>query len=335
MFSKDIGIDLGTATIRIYVKGRGIVINEPAVVAIDKNTKKNIAFGQQAYEMIGRTSENIKVLYPMQYGFIADFELACAMLSHFLNQILGKSLLSRPRIVICCPAHTTRVEQNVIRQVVELSGGKQISIKIEPKVAAIGAGIDSSQPAGHMIIDIGAGTTDATVLSMGDIVSFETTNTAGKAFDEQIIQHIKKHHHMYVGERTAEQVKKDIGLVLPSDEKPRAIAIHGRDLGTGFPKTLMITAEEINKALHPPIRKIVHTAKTVVEKTPPELVTDIMDHGIILIGGGALLPGIDTLLSEELNAPVFIAKNPLTCIAIGTSILLEKKGTTPIHYTMS
>ncbi|MDV6378255.1 rod shape-determining protein [Sporosarcina sp. GW1-11] len=331
MFSKDIGIDLGTANLLIYVKGKGIIVNEPAVVAIDKNTKKNIAFGQEAYEMIGRTPENIEVLYPMQDGFIADFELTRAMLSHFLDLVLGKSLLSRLRIVICCPAHTTRVEQNVIRQVVELSGGKQIHIEVEPKVAAIGAGIDSSQPLGHMMIDIGAGTTDATVLSMGDIVSFESIRTAGKEFDRQIIQHIKKHHHMYIGERTAEQVKKEIGLALPSDGKPSSMQIHGRDLGTGFPKTLTVTAEEVNKALHTPIRKIVHTAKAALEKTPPELVTDIMDHGIILIGGGALLPGIDTLLAKELNAPVFIAENPLTCLAIGAGILLETTGKTPIR----
>lgn len=320
---------MGTANTLIYMKGKGIVLDEPTVVASNKQTKQLVAFGKEAYRMIGRTPENLETLHPMKNGVIADFDMMQALLTHFLEKIQGKSRLSRPRIIMCCPAHTTHVERQVIRQVVEQSGSKQMTMEIEPKIAAISAGIDNSHPTGHMIIDIGAGTTDATVLSMGDIVSFGTIATAGKEFDQQIIQHIRKHYQIYIGERTAERVKKEIGLVLPTDEKPISTAIHGRDLGTGLPKTCTVTAEEIRKAIHLPISKIVETARTTLEKTPPELVKDIMNHGIILMGGSALLPGIDVLLSKELHAPVFVADNPLTCLAEGTGILLETVTKTP------
>ncbi|ARD48809.1 rod shape-determining protein [Sporosarcina sp. P33] len=320
MFSKEIGIDLGTANVLIYMKDKGLVINEPAMIAMDARTGEPAAFGEEAYQMIGRAPENIEMIRPMRHGNIADFGKAQMLLSHFLQQALGK--LARPRVTVCCKADTTRVEQSVIRQVLTQAGVRQVIIENESKVSALGAGIDISKPAGNMIVDLGAGTTDASVLSMGDIVSFETTDIGGLHFDQCIILHIRKKHNVYIGERTAEQVKKEIGLVQMNGEKPSAMNVHGSDLATGLPKTIEVTAEEIHRALRVPISKIVETAKDALEQIPPELAADITQRGIILTGGGALLPGMDNLLSEHLNVPVFIAENPLTCIAEGTGLLL-------------
>ncbi|PID15143.1 rod shape-determining protein [Sporosarcina sp. P34] len=326
MFSKDIGIDLGTANILIVVKGDGLVINEPAVIAIDKRTDEPVAFGVEAYQMIGRAPEHIQIIRPMKAGNIAEFEMARVLIRHFLEKALGKSRRIRPNVTICCKADTTRVEKSVIRQVVMGAGAKQVVIEEESKVAAIGTGMDISTPSGNMIVDLGAGTTDASVLSMGEIVSFKKTNIGGLHFDQCIIQHIRKKHNVYIGEKTAEQVKKDMGLVLMDGEKPNAMNVHGSDLATGIPKTIEVTAEEIHQALRLPISKIVETTRNALEETLPELAADIAQRGILLIGGGALLPGIDTLLSEHLQVPVFIAENGLTCIAEGTALLMESDG---------
>ncbi|GKV66263.1 MULTISPECIES: rod shape-determining protein MreB [Sporosarcina] len=326
MFSKDIGIDLGTANLLIHVKGKGIVINEPAVVAIEKNSKKVLAVGDEAYQMVGRTPGNIVVVRPMKDGVIADFDVTEAMLSHFINKLNVKGFLSKPRILICCPTNITSVEQKAIRQAAEKSGGKQVFLEEEPKVAAIGAGMDIFQPTGNMVIDIGGGTTDVAVLSMGDIVSSESINTAGDQFDHDIIQHIKKQHKLLIGDRTAEQIKKEVGTVFIEKAKPSKIDIRGRDMVSGLPKTVTITSEEINKALQESVNLIVQAAKNVLEKTPPELSADIIDLGVFLTGGGAMIHGIDMLLSEELKVPVFISENPLNCVAIGTGVLLETVG---------
>ncbi|MEK4406129.1 rod shape-determining protein [Sporosarcina sp. FSL K6-6792] len=322
MFAKDIGIDLGTANVLIHVKGKGIVLNEPSVVAIDKNTNKVLAVGEEARQMVGRTPANIIAIRPMKDGVIADFDVTEAMLSHFINKLDVKGFLSKPRILICCPTNITSVEQKAIRQAAEKSGGKKIYLEEEPKVAAIGAGMDIFQPSGNMVIDIGGGTTDVAVLSMGDIVTSRSITVAGDTFDNDITQYIKHHYKLLIGERTAENIKFNVGTVFPGSRKEQ-IDIRGRDMVSGLPRTVTIHSDEIAVALKESIYMIVHAAKNVLEKTPPELSADIIDRGVFLTGGGALLHGIDQLLADELKVPVFISDNPLDCVAIGTGILLE------------
>ncbi|MBO0589223.1 rod shape-determining protein [Sporosarcina sp. E16_8] len=322
MFTKDIGIDLGTANVLIHVKGKGIVLNEPSVVAIDKNTNKVLAVGEEARQMVGRTPANIIAIRPMKDGVIADFDVTEAMLSHFMNKLDVKGFFSKPRILICCPTNITSVEQKAIRQAAEKSGGKKIYLEEEPKVAAIGAGMDIFQPSGNMVVDIGGGTTDVAVLSMGDIVTSRSITVAGDTFDNDITQYIKHHYKLLIGERTAENIKFNVGTVFPGSRKEQ-IDIRGRDMVSGLPRTVTIHSDEIAVALKESIYMIVHAAKNVLEKTPPELSADIIDRGVFLTGGGALLHGIDQLLADELKVPVFISDNPLDCVAIGTGILLE------------
>ena len=322
MFANDIGIDLGTANVLIHVKGKGIVLNEPSVVAIDKHTNKVLAVGEEARQMVGRTPANIIAIRPMKDGVIADFDVTEAMLTHFINKLDVKGFLSKPRILICCPTNITSVEQKAIRQAAEKSGGKKIYLEEEPKVAAIGAGMDIFQPSGNMVIDIGGGTTDVAVLSMGDIVTSRSITVAGDTFDNDITQYIKHHYKLLIGERTAENIKFNVGTVFPGSRKEQ-IDIRGRDMVSGLPRTVTIHSDEIAVALKESIYMIVHAAKNVLEKTPPELSADIIDRGVFLTGGGALLHGIDQLLADELKVPVFISDNPLDCVAIGTGILME------------
>ena len=323
MFSKDIGIDLGTANVLIHVKGKGIVLNEPSVVAIDKKTNKVLAVGEEARQMVGRTPVNIMAIRPLKDGVIADFDSTEAMLKYFLNKLNVKGFLSKPRILICCPTNITSVEQKAIREAAEKSGGKKVYLEEEPKVAAIGAGMDIFQPSGNMVVDIGGGTTDIAVLSMGDIVTSESIKVAGDVFDNDILQYIKKQYKLLIGERTAEQIKMTIGTVFPEAKRDESMDIRGRDMVTGLPRTITINSTEIEQALHESVAMIVQSAKNVLEKTPPELSADIIDRGVILTGGGALLHGIDQLLMEELKVPVFIAENPMDCVAIGTGIMLD------------
>lgn len=322
MFSKDIGIDLGTANVLVYVKGKGIVLNEPSVVAIDKNTNRVLAVGEEARQMVGRTPGNIVAIRPLKDGVIADFDVTEAMLKHFLSKLNVKGFLSKPRILICCPTNITSVEQKAIREAAEKSGGKKVYLEEEPKVAAIGAGMDIYQPSGNMVIDIGGGTTDVAVLSMGDIVTSESIKVAGDVFDNDILQYIKKQYKLLIGERTAEQIKITIGTVFPGGRNDE-MEIRGRDLVSGLPRTISIRSEEIEKALHESVYMIVQAAKNVLERTPPELSADIIDRGIIITGGGALLHGMDQLLVEELKVPVFIADKPMDCVAIGTGLMLN------------
>ncbi|MGB3102876.1 MAG: rod shape-determining protein MreB, partial [Psychrobacillus psychrotolerans] len=300
MFAKDIGIDLGTANVLIHVKGKGIVLNEPSVVAIDRNTKKVLAVGEEARQMVGRTPGNIIAIRPLQDGVIADFDVTEAMLKHFINKLNVKGFLSKPRILICCPTNITSVEQKAIREAAEKSGGKKIYLEEEPKVAAIGAGMDIFQPSGNMVVDIGGGTTDVAVLSMGDIVTSESIKIAGDVFDNDILQYIKKEYKLLIGERTAENIKIEIGTVFPGS-RHEEMDIRGRDMVTGLPRTITIGSEEIEKALRESVSGIVQAAKNVLEKTPPELSADIIDRGVIITGGGALLHGMDHLLMEELK----------------------------------
>ncbi|MEK0286900.1 rod shape-determining protein [Caldifermentibacillus hisashii] len=322
MLARDIGIDLGTANVLIYVKGKGIVLNEPSVVAIDLNTNKVLAVGEEARRMVGRTPGNIVAIRPLKDGVIADFAVTEQMLKYFINKLNVKGFLSKPRILICCPTNITSVEQKAIREVAEKSGGKKVYLEEEPKVAAIGAGMDIFQPSGNMVIDIGGGTSDIAVLSMGDIVTSASIKTAGDKFDFEILQYIKKKYKLLIGERTAESIKINVGTVF-ENSRNEEMDIRGRDLVSGLPRTITINSAEIESALRESVAVIVQTAKSVLEKTPPELSADIIDRGVILTGGGALLHGIDTLLAEELKVPVFIADNPMDCVAVGTGIMLD------------
>ncbi|GIN90865.1 MreB-like protein [Siminovitchia terrae] len=322
MFAKDIGIDLGTANVLIHVKGQGIVLNEPSVVAIDKNTNKVLAVGEEARRMVGRTPGNIVAIRPLRDGVIADFDVTESMLKHFINKLNVKGFLSKPRILICCPTNITSVEQKAIKEAAEKSGGKKVYLEEEPKVAAIGAGMDIFQPSGNMVIDIGGGTTDVAVLSMGDIVTSASIKMAGDSFDNEILNYVKKEYKLLIGERTAENIKINIGTVFP-DSRDEEMEIRGRDLVNGLPRTITVTSKEIEGALRESVDVIVQAAKNVLEKTPPELSADIIDRGVILTGGGALLHGIDQLLVEELRVPVLVAEEPMDAVAIGTGIMLE------------
>ncbi|MEK4244421.1 rod shape-determining protein [Psychrobacillus sp. FSL K6-2684] len=322
MFAKDIGIDLGTANVLIHVKGKGIVLNEPSVVALDRNTNKVLAVGEEARQMLGRTPGNIVAIRPLKDGVIADFDVTEAMLKHFINKLNVKGFLSKPRILICCPTNITSVEQKAIREAAEKSGGKKVYLEEEPKVAAIGAGMDIFQPSGNMVVDIGGGTTDVAVLSMGDIVTSESIKVAGDVFDNDILQYIKKEYKLLIGERTAENIKIEIGTVFPNS-RHEEMDIRGRDMVSGLPRTITIKSDEIEHALRESVSVIVQAAKNVLEKTPPELSADIIDRGVIITGGGALLHGMDSLLMEELKVPVFTAEQPMDCVAIGTGIMLD------------
>lgn len=320
--AKDIGIDLGTANVLIHVKGKGIVLNEPSVVAIDVATKKVLAVGEEAYLMVGRTPGNIRAIRPLEGGVIADFDTTEAMLTHFIDKLNVKGFLSKPNILICCPTNITAIEQKAIIEAAEKSGGKNVYLEEEPKVAAIGAGMDIFQPSGNMVIDIGGGTSDIAVLSMGGIVTSRSLKVAGDTLDNEIIQYVKKTHKLLIGERTAETIKKDIGTVFKG-RREDSMDVRGRDMVTGLPRTITITSNEVQVATADSMMQIVEIAKVVLEQTPPELSADIIDRGIILTGGGALLDGIEQLFTEQLKVPVFTAEHPLDSVALGTGILLE------------
>ncbi|MCQ6274640.1 rod shape-determining protein [Bacillus sp. V3B] len=322
MFARDIGIDLGTANVLIHVKGRGIVLNEPSVVAIDKNTNRVLAVGEEARRMVGRTPGNIVAIRPLKDGVIADFDVTESMLKYFINKLNVKGFLSKPRILICCPTNITSVEQKAIKEAAEKSGGKKIYLEEEPKVAAIGAGMDIFQPSGNMVVDIGGGTTDVAVLSMGDIVTANSIKMAGDKFDAEILSYIKKQYKLLIGERTAENIKITIGTVFP-EGRQEEMDIRGRDMVSGLPRTISVSSVEVEKALRESVTVITQAAKSVLERTPPELSADIIDRGVILTGGGALLHGIDQLLAEELKVPVLVAESPMDCVAIGTGIMLD------------
>ena len=288
MFAKDIGIDLGTANVLVYVKGQGIVLNEPSVVAIDSDTKKPLAVGKEAREMLGRTPGRVKAIRPMKDGVIADFEITEIMLNHFIRKVNGKSFFSRPRILICCPSNITQVEKNAIKEVAERTGAKKVFLEEEPKVAAVGAGMDIAKPSGNMVIDIGGGTTDIAILSLGGIVTSSSIKIAGNVFDSDIMKYIKDKYKLLIGDRTAEDIKVTIGTVYQGSRNEK-MEVRGRDLVTGLPHTITLCSDEVEEALRESIYIIIHTAKTVLEQTPPELASDIIDKGIVITGGGALI----------------------------------------------
>jgi len=322
MFNKDIGIDLGTANVLIYIKGQGVVLNEPSVVAIDSDTRRPLAVGSEARDMLGRTPGKVKAIKPMKDGVIADFETTGIMLNYFIKKVNGKSFFQRPRILICCPSNITQVEKNAIKEAAERTGARKVFLEEEPKVAAIGAGMDISKPSGNMVIDIGGGTTDIAILSLGGIVESSSIRIAGNAFDNDIIKYIKDKYKLLVGERTAEEIKITIGTVFPGSKNEK-MEVRGRDLVTGLPHTITLTSEEVEEGLRESVYTIINAAKGILEQTPPELSADIIDKGIVLTGGGSLIDGFSQLLAQELKVPVFTAESPLTCVAEGTGILLD------------
>lgn len=323
MFNHDIGIDLGTANVLIYLKGEGVVLNEPSVVAIDSNTKKPLAVGSDARGMLGRTPGKVVAIKPLKDGVIADFDTTGVMLDHFIKKAGGKSFFRKPRILICCPSNITGVEKQAIKDAAIQTGARKVFIEEEPKVAAIGAGIDISEANGNMIIDIGGGTTDIAVLSLGGIVTSESIKVAGNTFDADIMKYVKDKYKLLIGDMTAENIKLSIGTVYPMKKDEDTILVKGRDLNTGLPNSIVLSSNEIAEALKDSSDIIIQTAKSVLEKTPPELAADIATNGVTLTGGGALIKGFDKLIHKELKIPVRVADAPLECVALGTGIMLD------------
>ncbi len=323
MFGKDMGIDLGTANTLVFVKGKGIVVNEPSVVAIKQKTNEVLAVGDEAKQMIGRTPGSIVAIRPLKDGVIADFATTEAMLRYFIGKAYKRSLFTpKPRVIVCVPSGVTSVEKRAVEEATEKAGAKKALIMEEPMAAAIGAHLRVEEPTGNMVVDIGGGTTDVAVISLGGIVASKSLRIAGDEFDEYIVSYIKREYNLMIGERTAEQIKINIGAAYPIGEVA-TMEIRGRDLVTGLPKILTITSTEVTEAIKEPVNAIIEAIKYTLEKTPPELSADIIESGIMLTGGGALLTGLDTLISLETGMPVKIAEDPLDCVAKGTGYALE------------
>ncbi|MBP6673530.1 MAG: rod shape-determining protein [Bacteroidetes bacterium] len=320
-FSADIAIDLGTANTLIFMKGKGIVLNEPSIVAFDRNTKKIVAIGNEAREMLGRTRRDIRTIRPMRDGVIADFEIAEGMLREFIKKIHSSWMPSR-RIVVCVPSGVTEVEKRAVRDSAEHAGAKEVHLIAEPMAAAIGIGLDVEAPVGNMIVDIGGGTTEIAVIALSGIVNEESIRIAGDELNNAIIQFFKKNHNILIGERTAEAIKCEVGSVMPMKEEV-TIQVKGRDLVNGIPKTTEASSVEIREALNENISSIIDGVKMTLERTPPELASDILDRGIMLTGGGALIKGLDERLRLETNLPVHVAEDPLTAVVRGTGRVLE------------
>ncbi|KZL40198.1 rod shape-determining protein [Secundilactobacillus collinoides] len=325
--AKDIGIDLGTANVLIYAVGKGIVLNEPSVVAVDTKTNQVLAVGSEAYRMVGRTPSNIRAIRPLKDGVISDFDITESMLSYFISKLNVKGFLSKPNIMICAPTNITEIERRAIIQAAEKSGGAKVYLEEEPKVAAVGAGMDIFKPRGNMVIDIGGGTSDIAVLSLGDIVASKSIRIAGDELNVNIINYLKTKHNLQIGERTAETIKIQIGTAYPDENDQDSLEVRGRDSVTGMPRSVEITAEEIRPAISVVMDQIVNAAKEVLEIVPPELASDIIDRGIMLTGGGALLKGIDKLFIDRLKVPVVISDSPLDNVAKGAGVLLEHMDT--------
>jgi rod shape-determining protein MreB len=322
LFSFDMGIDLGTATTLVYVKNHGIVLCEPSVVAIQKGTNAVLAVGEEAKRMLGRTPGSILAIRPMKDGVIADFEITESMLRYFIKKVHQRRYLVKPRMVIAIPSGITEVEKRAVRDAAIHAGAREVYLVEEPKAAAIGVGLPIQEPAGNMIVDIGGGTTEVAVISLADIVFSKSVRVAGDEMDEAIIGHLKKTYNLMIGERMAEEVKIKIGSAFPLDEE-LTMEVKGRDLVAGLPKMITISSEEIREALSEPISAIIEAIRITLERIPPELSADLIDRGIILAGGGALLRGIDKLISEETGLPVHIAEDPITAVVLGTGKGLE------------
>lgn len=322
MISTDIGIDLGTASILVYIKGKGVVLKEPSVVAFDRDTNKIKAIGEEARLMLGRTPGNIVAVRPLRQGVISDYTVTEKMLKYFIQKALGKKILKKPRICVCVPSGVTEVEKKAVEDATYQAGAREVAIIEEPIAAAIGAGIDISRPCGNMIVDIGGGTTDIAVISLGGTVVSTSIKIAGDDFDEAIIRYMRKKHNLLIGERTAEDIKIKIGSAYPSAEAV-SMDIRGRNLVTGLPKTVTVTSTETEEALKEATAQIVEAIHSVLEKTPPELAADIADRGIVLTGGGSLLQGLEELIEEKTGINTMTAEDPMTAVAIGTGKFIE------------
>ena len=324
MFSKDIGIDLGTANTLVFMKGKGIVMREPSVVAVDIRSEEVLAGGSQSKEMIGRTPGSIVAVRPLKDGVIADFDVTATMLKHFIRRAIKSSSFSRPRVVVCIPSGVTEVERRAVEDAARQAGAKEVELIEEPMAAAIGAGLPVAEPTGSMVVDIGGGTAEVAIISLGDIVTSCSVRVAGDKFDESIISYVKKKYNLLIGERTAEDIKIKIGSAYPTEDMENAsMEIKGRNLVDGLPKNVTIHADEVRDALADPLMTIVDAIKSTLEKTPPELSADVIDHGIMLTGGGALLRGLDLLVAQETGMPVHVAERPLDCVVDGTGKRLE------------
>ncbi len=322
MFSKDIGIDLGTANTLVYMKGKGVVMREPSVVAVDVKRDVVLAVGHEAKEMIGRTPGSIVAIRPLKDGVIADFEITATMLKYFIRSVVKSTIFSRPRIVICIPSGVTEVERNAVEDAARQAGGRDVELIEEPMAAAIGAGLPVDSPTGCMVVDIGGGTSEVGIVSLGDIVASCSVRVAGDKFDDAIITYIKKKYNLLIGERSAEDIKIEIGSAYPYEDEGEMI-VKGRNLVDGLPKNIRITAAEIREALKDPLSTIIDAILNTLEKTPPELAADIIDRGITLTGGGALLRGLDKLVEEQTGMPVHVAERPLDCVVDGAGMRLD------------
>lgn len=325
MFSKDIGIDLGTANTLVYMRGKGIIIREPSVVAVDVKMDRVRYVGQEAKDVIGRTPGSIVAVRPLKDGVIADFDMTTSMLQEFIRKSLkGRAFAgSRVRVIICIPSGVTAVERRAVKEATQNAGAKRVSIIEEPMAAAIGAGLPVAEPTGSMIVDIGGGTSEVAVISLGGIVTSRSVRVAGDEFDSSIINYIKKKYNLLIGERTAENIKIAIGSAYPYADNEPSMDIKGRNLLNGLPENITVTSEEIREALSEPLSHVIEAIKVTLEKTPPELAADIIDQGIMLAGGGALLKGLDLLIHAETGMPVKVAERPLDCVADGTGKVLE------------
>lgn len=322
-FVPELGIDLGTANILVYMRGKGIVLREPSVVAVAASTKKVLAVGAEAQQMLGRTPGNIVATRPMSDGVIADFTTTKKMLEYVFNKVVGRKRLLKPRVLVCVPSQVTSVERRAVIQAAREAGASEARTIEEPMAAAIGAGLPISMPGGNMVVDIGGGTTDVAVISLDGIVTSESLRVAGNRMDEVIIRHVKSVYSLMIGDRTAEEIKTKIGSAYPLEQE-LSLQVRGRDLVAGLPKTVEVTSIEIREALSEPVFAIVEKVKRVLEQTPPELASDVIERGIVLTGGGALLRGLDRLLAASTSIAVHVAEDPLSCVAIGTGRALEE-----------
>lgn len=322
MFAKEIGVDLGTANVIVYIRGKGVVLSEPSVVAIDQETSRILAVGEEARKMIGRTPGNILAIRPLKDGVIADYQVTEMMLKHFIQRVCGRRPIFKPQVVVCVPSGVTSVEKRAVLEAAMQAGAKQVYLITEPMAAVIGAGLNVGEPGGNMVVDIGGGTTDIAVISLGGEVIADSIRIGGDNFDDAIVRYVRREYNLIIGERTAETCKVELGSVYhPSST--RTMEIRGRDAVTGLPRTVEINQKQVAEALDESVRAIMHTVRTVLEKTPPELSADIMDKGIILTGGGALLDGFTSLLTSETGIPCHLADEPMSCVALGTGKVLE------------
>ena len=326
MLSMDIGIDLGTSSVLVYIRGKGIVLKEPSVVAFDRDMNEIREIGEEARKMIGRTPGNIVAIRPLKQGVISDYDMTEKMLKYFIKKAMGKRTLRKPRIAVCIPSGATEVEKKAVEDATYQAGAREVSIIEEPVAAAIGAGIDISKPYGNMIVDIGGGTTDIAIISLGGAVVISSVKCAGDDFDDAIVRYIRRKHNLLIGERTAEELKISIGCAYPRPEI-LTMDVRGRNLVTGLPKTVTVTSDEMMEALAEPLGKIIEAVHNVLERTPPELAADIYERGIVMTGGGSLLGGLDELLEEKTGINAIVAEDATTVVAIGTGRFIEMLGT--------